>query len=26
MVEEGTAGPDTAWFVEPGPIDQMSMR
>ena len=26
MVEAGTAGSNTAWFVEPGPIDQMSMR
>ena len=26
MVEAGTAGANTAWFVEPGPIDQMSMR
>jgi hypothetical protein len=26
MVEAGTAGVNTAWFVEPGPIDQMSMR
>jgi hypothetical protein len=26
MVGAGTAGANTAWFVEPGPIDQMSMR
>ena len=26
MVEAGMAGQDTTWFVEPGPIDQMSMR
>lgn len=26
MVEKGMAGDGTAWFIEPGPIDQMSMR
>ena len=26
MAEKGIAGNGTAWFVEPGPIDQMSMR
>ncbi len=26
MVDKGIAGSGTAWFIEPGPIDQMSMR
>ena len=26
MVEKGIAGDGTAWLIEPGPIDQMSMR
>ena len=26
MVEKGMAGNGTAWFIEPGPINQMSMR
>ena len=26
LVKEGKAGAGAAWFVEPGPIDQMSMR
>lgn len=26
LVQQGMAGYGTAWFVEPGPIDQMSMR
>lgn len=26
MVDQGRAGNGTAWFIEPGPIDQMSMH